>query len=241
MKIIGWFSCGNNSAVMCKLLVERYHNYDLRLIRCEVPNEHEDNDRFHADIEKWIGRTIEKLKSTEYEDCWDVWERRKYIAGRKGAPCTIEMKKAVRWAVEREWQPDYQVFGFSYDEIKRTIDFKMRNPELILLQPLIEEKITKPMCAEIVSGAGIELPVLYKQGFRNNNCICCAKVTSIVYWARMRHFYPEQFQRMAELSRRLGARLTRIKGVRVFLDEIPLDFDWRKGGKEKSVECGVTC
>jgi hypothetical protein len=36
--------------------------------------------------------------------------------------------------------------------------------------------------------------------------------------------FPEKFDRMAELSRRLGARLTRIAGVRLFIDEIPPDW-----------------
>jgi hypothetical protein len=117
----------------------------------------------------------------------------------------------------------------------------MRNPELICLNPLIDEKITKPMCADLIAGAGIRLPVMYSQGFRNNNCIGCAKATSIVYWARTRHYYPEQFNRMAALSRKLNVRLTRIKGERSFIDEIPEDFDWSAKDKGKSIECGVTC
>lgn len=241
MKIVGWFSCGNNSAVMSKLLVDLYPNDDVRIVRCVVENEHEDNDRFHTDVEGWIGRPIEKLHSLEFADCWDVWEKRKYISGIKGAPCTIEMKKAVRWRLEKEWQPDYQSFGFSLGETSRHERFLSGNPEVRLLSPLIDAKITKPDCALLIEGAGIELPVMYKLGFSNNNCIACAKATSIVYWARTRHYFPEQFARMDELSYRLGCRLTRLKGKRIFLRDIPPDFDWQKKDRSRDIECGVLC
>lgn len=240
-RIVGWFSCGNNSAVMSKLLVDKYPDDDVRIIRCVVANEHADNDRFHADVEKWIGRTIERRQSEEYADCWQVWEARRYMAGIKGAPCTIEMKKAVRWAFEKEWGPTHQAFGFSADEKKRADRFANGNPEIRLLRPLEESGLTKADCAAFIEGAGIELPVMYGLGFSNNNCIGCVKATSIVYWARTRHHFPDEFARTAELSRRLGCRLTRLKGKRIFIDEIPADFDWQKKDRSKQVECGVLC
>lgn len=241
MKIVGWFSCGNNSAVMSKLLVEQYPHDELRIVRCVVNNEHPDNDRFHADVERWIGRPIERRASTEFADCWEVWEKRRYISGIKGAPCTVEMKKAVRWQLEREWSPDYQAFGFSSDETKRADKFAAANFEVKLLRPLEDASITKPMCAQLVEGAGIEPAAMYKLGFKNNNCRCCVKATSIVYWARSRHFFPYEFKRISELSRRLGCRLTLLKGRRIFLDEIPPDIDWRGKDRSREVECGVLC
>jgi hypothetical protein len=240
-KIVVWFSCGNNSAVASLLTLDKYMLDDVRIIRCVVPNEHIDNDRFHADIERWINYPIERRGSTEYKDCWEVWERRKYISGIRGAPCTLEMKKAVRWAVEREWHPDFQVFGFSSDEKKRSDDFAERNPEVRMLSPLIDAGITKPMCAEFIAAAGITMAEMYKLGFSNNNCICCVKATSIFYWARSRHYFPVEFARISELSRRLGCRLTRIKGKRIFLDEMPVDIDWQKKDKSKQVVCGIGC
>ena len=241
MKIVGWFSCGNNSAVMSKLLVDQYPNDEVRLVRCVVNNEHPDNDRFHADVERWIGRGIERWASDKYADCWDVWEQRKYISGIKGAPCTLEMKKAVRWRFEREWGPDYQAFGFSFDEQKRASLFLSNNPEIRLLSPLLDGRITKPECAMLIEGAGIALPAMYLMGFSNNNCRCCVKATSIVYWARSRHYFPAEFARISELSRRLGCRLTRLKGKRIFLDGIPPNFDWQKKDRSRAVECGVLC
>ena len=44
------------------------------------------------------------------------------------------------------------------------------------------------------------------------------------YWALVRKHFPERFNRMAALSRKMNVRLTRINNVRMYLDEIPLDY-----------------
>jgi len=240
MKIVTWFSCGNNSAVTSKLVLDQYPEHEVAIARCVVPNEHEDNERFHDECEEWFQRPILRLRAKDYADCWEVWEKRKYISGVKGAPCTIEMKKAVRWQFEKDWKPTHQAFGFSSDETHRADRFRDQNPDVRLLTPLIDAGLSKPDCARLVEGAGIKPGVMYSLGFSNNNCICCAKATSIVYWARNRALFPEQFNRMAELSRRLGCKLTRLKGTRIYIDEIPDDINWRKKDRDTQ-ECGILC
>lgn len=239
-KIVSWFSCGIASAVATKIALHKYSDNEIIIARCIVENEHSDNDRFHEDCEKWFDREIIKLRSIEFKDCWEVWEKRKYISGIKGAPCTVEMKKAVRWKLEKQYNPDYQIFGYTVEEKNRAERFVKGNPDVNLLLPLIDEKITKKDCKDIIEGAEINIPEMYKLGFSNNNCICCAKATSIVYWARCRALFPNQFDKMDKLSRRLGCRLTRYKGKRIFLDEIPNNIDWKKKDKE-NIECGVLC
>lgn len=236
--IISWFSCGAASAVSTMLLLKQPG--PVVIARCVVDNEHEDNERFTQDCERLYGQPILRLGSTEFADCWEVWEKRRFIAGIKGAPCTIEMKKSVRWKFEQMYAPDKQAFGFTAEEHKRAARFREQNPDVNLLTPLIEQGVSKADCFRLLEGVGIRRPVMYDLGFANNNCICCGKATSIIYWSRCRHYFPDKFWRMAELSRRLGARLTRLKGVRIFLDEIPLDIDWRKKDREK-VECGILC
>lgn len=222
------------------MALQRYGNHEVTIARIVIDNEHPDNERFHDDCERWFDYPITRLRSTEYKDCWDVWERRAYISGIHGAPCTLELKKAVRWGFERQHEPTHQIFGYSSDEMGRADNFRDNNPEIKLLPILIDAGITKPECALLVDGAGIEMAAMYKMKFKNNNCICCAKATSIVYWAKCRHYFPEQFWRMAALSRRLGCRLTRLKGVRIFLDEIPTEIDWQK--KDRGViECSPLC
>lgn len=236
--IVSWFSCGAASALASAIACDEYA--DVTVARCIVDNEHPDNERFHDDCEKWFGREILRLRSKDFADCWEVWEKRRYISGVKGAPCTVEMKKAVRWAFEQRFMPMAQVFGFTAEEKKRAERFRQQNPEVNLLTPLIDMELDKIDCMTVLGCREIAIPAMYQLGFSNNNCIGCAKATSIVYWARTRHYFPDKFARMAELSRRLGCRLTRLKGKRIFLDEIPADTNWRKKDKE-TVECGLLC
>lgn len=53
-----WFSCGAASAVAAKLTLERYGNLcDVRVVNNPVAEEDEDNRRFLADVQDWLGVT----------------------------------------------------------------------------------------------------------------------------------------------------------------------------------------
>lgn len=213
-RTIGWFSCGAASAVAVKLT-------GATPVYCETGAEHPDNVRFLADCEAWLGRSVVRLKSTEYIDTWDVWERTRWLAGINGARCTIELKVIPRLGFQRP--DDIHVFGYTADglDTDRAERLRVNYPELTIVTPLIERGITKAACLDMVQRAGIKLPPLYALGFQNNNCLPCVKATSPAYWALVRRHFPAQFDRMARLSRELGVRLCRIDGERCFIDEIP--------------------
>ena len=77
-------------------------------------------------------------------------------------------------------------------------------------------------------------------GYPNANCIGCVKATSATYWSHVKKMHPDVFAARAEQSRRIGARLVRHKGKRMFLDELP---DGAKGRSMKHMdfECGLFC
>jgi hypothetical protein len=218
-RTVCWISAGAPSAVAAWLTPH------ATLAYCETGSEHPDNSRFLADCERWLGRPIERLRSDEYADTWDVWERERYMAGIHGAPCTGILKIAPRIA----WQmpTDIHVFGYAADsrDIERADAFRRNYFELTVETPLIDRGLSKAACLAIVQRAGIALPVMYGQGFQCNNCVPCVKATSPSYWALVRQEYPDEFARAAALSRKIGARLARIADVRVFIDEIPDDQD----------------
>ena len=120
---------------------------------------------------------------------------------------------------------DTHIFGYTNDKTDVNRAKRMLNtyPDMKQRHPLIEYKLDKRACLAMVINAGIEPPIMYSLGFQNNNCIPCVKATSPSYWALVRFRFPEEFDRMAKLSRELGARLTRIKNERCFIDEIPAD------------------
>jgi hypothetical protein len=236
-RVVCWFSCGDASAIACALAVKKYQGtHEIVIARIVIDSEHPDNDRFAADCERWIGHPITNLRSTEYKDTWDVWERRKYIAGIAGAPCTGFLKKSVRFGFQRH--DDIQVFGYTAEELKRADRFALTNFEITLYCPLIEAGLTKPDCHALIRAAGIELPMMYRLGFDNNNCIGCPK-GGAGYWNMIRKHFPDVFARMSELCRRLDVRLVRQDGVRIYLDELRPETGRQKD--EPVIDCSVMC
>lgn len=216
-RTVAWVSAGAASAVAAKL------SPAAELAYCETGAEHPDNERFLADLEEWLGRPIIHLKSERYSSTWEVWEKRRYLAGIEGALCTVELKVMPRLAFQRP--ADIHVFGYTADgpDVARARRLRENYPELTILTPLIERGITKEACLAMVERAGIRLPPMYALGFHNNNCIPCVKATSPDYWALVRLHFPAEFERMAALSRELDVRLCRLNGERSFIDEIPID------------------
>ena len=215
-RLVGWFSCGAASAIAVKLT-------GAMPVYCETGAEHPDNVRFMRDCEAWFGQPITRLKSTEYADTWDVWEKTRWLAGINGARCTTELKVAPRLAFQHP--NDIHVFGYTADaaDSERAKRLRANYPEMEIRTPLIERGLMKAACLDMIERAGIKLPPLYAMGFQNNNCIPCVKATSPAYWALVRQRFPEQFERMARLSRALDVRLCRIDDERRFIDEIPID------------------
>lgn len=237
-----WFSCGAASAVAAKKTIERYGNLcDVRIINNPVIEEDEDNLRFLRDVESWLGVTIEFAMNPKYPSCStvDVWEKRKFMAGPKGAPCTLELKKAARQHWEQTNRVDWHVLGFTFDEEHRHKRFTLTERENVL-PVLIDAKITKQDCFSCLSQAGIQLPRIYSLGYPNANCIGCVKASSATYWNLVRRQHPAVFEQRSEQSRKLGAKLAYHKGKRVFLDELPADAKGRPL-KTMDIECGIFC
>lgn len=239
-RILVWFSCGDASAVAAKLAVDKYGDR-CQVLYCDTfAYEHPDNRRFFADVQNWLGRRIKVLKSPDYKDIYDVFEKTRWLVGVGGARCTTELKKNVRKAYQQA--DDTHIFGFTVDETKRVSRFHQENPELFAEFPLVDAGLTKLDCHRIIREAGIEIPAMYRLGYRNNNCIGCVKGQS-GYWNKIRVDFPETFDRMAKMERHLNAAINKkyINGVRhrVFLDELPPDAG--RYVLEPDIECGVLC
>lgn len=208
-RVVAWFSHGAASAVATKIALAR--NPEVVIAAIDTGSEHEDNERFRADCENWYGQPIQLLRSTYYEDTWNVWERTGYLVGPHGARCTIELKKRVRHAFE---QPDdLHIFGYTADQrdSKRATRFIEQNPGVDTWFPLIENRLTKADCLALLERAGIELPAMYRLGYANNNCIGCVK-GGMGYWNKIRQDFPDVFDRMAEHERRSGNTVLRENG-----------------------------
>jgi hypothetical protein len=235
-RVLVWFSCGAASAVAAHLALQKYPHAEV-IYNDVMATEHPDNERFLRNIESWIGVQVMRLKSDKYATVDDVFMQRKYMAGIKGAPCTVEMKRIPRY---RYQQPtDLHIFGLTADEPNRIRDYEAANPEMELEWVLQGAGITKKRCYQIIEDAGIKLPTMYSLGFKNNNCLGCVKATSPAYWERTRINFPGVFNRRVEQSRKLNVRLARYKGQRVFLDQLPFVNDDQT--PEEDIDCGPIC
>lgn len=216
-----WFSCGAASAAALKLTLDRFPDADVRAINQPIAEEHPDNRRFLKDVAEWCGVKIEEYTASKYPagSAVDVWERRKAMVFPKGAPCTVHLKKEARQEWEALHRPDWHVLGFTAEEQDRHDRFTATERENVI-PVLIDAAMTKADCGDMIRAAGIDLPEVYNLGLPNANCLGCVKATSPTYWNHIRRVFPDVFNARAEQSRRLGVRLVRVDGDRIFLDEL---------------------
>ena len=236
-----WFSCGAASAVAAKLTIEKYPNNQIRIINNPVAEEHPDNTRFLKDVEKWLNHEIEFATNKNFpkNSCIDVWYKAQYMSSLYGAPCTVQLKKQARYQWEKHNHVDFLVLGYTVEEQKRNDRFMLAEKGDIL-PILIDAGINKRECFRIVEEAGIELPEMYKLGYPNANCIGCVKSTSPTYWNHVRKVHPIVFEERAAQSKEIGTRLVKVKGERIFLDELDPETKGRKL-KDMDFECGIVC
>ncbi len=238
-KIAVWFSCGAASACAARLMLDK--GSPVRIIYNPVVNEDPDNLRFLRDCQEWFGQEVEIARSPSFSSCdiEDVFAKRRFMSGPKGAPCTQELKKKARQAWEENNPGHSPVLGFTVDERHRADRFKLTEREDAIF-PLIDANMSKQDCVYMVQAAGIALPRIYSLGYPNANCIGCVKATSPTYWNLVRQTHPEVFASRAKQSRGIGCKLTRHLGKRLYLDELPPDA---KGDPldTVSVDCGIFC
>ncbi len=237
-----WFSCGAASAIAARVTLDKYAGtHHVRVVNNPVAEEDVDNKRFLLDVEQWLGVDIEYAIHPDFPDCSavSVWERERFMSGVYGAPCTKYLKRRARQHWENNNHTDYIVLGFTVDEVKRHESFIL-SERTSVLPVLIDAGLTKQDCFDMLVLAGIRPPRIYSLGYPNANCIGCVKATSPTYWNLVRRTYPDVFRARAEQSRDIGVRLVRVKGKRLYLDELkPRDIGAPL--KSMTIECGLFC
>lgn len=239
MRTISWFSCGAASAVATKLALS---GGPVEIVYCEVEEEHTDNKRFLKDCEDWFGQDITVLGNDKYDrSIYKVFEKTRYMAGIGGARCTLELKKNIR--KQFELPTDRQVFGYTIEEQDRVDRFIDSNNDVDIVTPLIDAGLTKIDCLAMIQNAGIELPEMYKLGYKNNNCRGCVKAQSPAYWKKIQIDFPDMFNKMLSWEKALNVRIckTTIEGesVRVHLDELPEHI--KPMDDTVDIQCGIFC
>jgi hypothetical protein len=235
-----WFSNGAASAVAAKLTVEKYkETHNLLIVNNPIMEEHHDNLRFKKEVQEWIQHPIIDAINPKFPSCSivDVFEKIKWVSGIGGASCTLNLKKQARYNFELNNDIDWHVLGFTLEEKDRHDRFVIGERSNVI-PILINEKITKYDCFDILHKAGIRRPDIYEFGFPNANCIGCVKSSSPSYWNLVRKHFPDVFNQSAEQTERLNCRIVKYKGNRIFLSQLSINA---RGGKIPTWECGLFC
>jgi len=218
---------------------------DFVIAYCEVKEEHPDNRRFLLDCQEWFGHPVTVMGNDDYNrSIYEVFRKTRYLKGPSGAACTRLLKKEVRKRFQRD--SDVQVFGYTSEEGKRMDNFIDSNPDAHVWPVLIEKGVSKQDCLALINRAGIDLPEMYKLGYKNNNCIGCVKGEA-GYWNKIRGDFPDAFERMSKMETYLGRTVCKREwkenGARQ-LERIPLvDLPPTLGrySAEADIECGIVC
>lgn len=231
---IVWYSDGAASAIALKMTKEKYG--EVLALYCDTGSEHPSNSIFRKYVENWTGVKIQTIRSEKYTDVDDVFEKTKWLRGVKGARCTTELKKIPRLKFQ---QPDDRhIFGYTYDEGNRIARILSENWDLRIECPLYSAKLKKEDCFDILKEAKIPLPVMYRLGFNNNNCLGCVKAESPSYWNKIRVLFPEVFARRAKQERDYNYALVRYRGKSIFLDELDPKLMVKT---EEKINCDFLC
>lgn len=234
-RTICWFSCGATSAVAAYLTLKR--NPEAHIVYIDTGSEHPDNVRFLRDCERWFGKEIEIIKSAKFNNVDEVIEKRRYLNGINGAPCTGELKKVPRMAYQ---QPDdVHVFGFHTGERERAQRFRENNFEMSIETPLIDAMLDHADCVAMLRNVGIEPPIMYALGYHHSNCLGCVKSSGAGYWNKIRIDFPDVFARRAAQERKFNHALVKVNGDPIFLDELPSDIGKYEAEPEQA--CSILC
>jgi hypothetical protein len=244
-RLICQFSCGAASAVATKLAIAEYGlAYEVHIVNAFIVEEHPDNRRFLADCEAWFGRPITVLRDEKFgASTRALFRKRRYLKGRQGAPCSKHLKREVLATYE---QPgDTLVLGYTADEQGRFDDWIDANNHKRAVAPLIDAGLGKADVLAMVERAGLVLPLMYRMGYHNANCIGCVK-GGAGYWNKIRRDFPADFEEMAEIEKSIGpgARLLRHRsgpliGRRFYLHE--LDPNTGRYDEEPDISCSAQC
>lgn len=207
-RVVFWWSYGSTSTMATDIGIQKLLDAgDKReiVIACiTLQDEHEDNHRVIApQYSKYFkdkyGVGITYLTRNKFAgesghgSVDEVFKKRKYMSGVRGASCTSFLKKYVRKKFQREG--DCHVFGFHADEAHREGQVIDAEPEIDIWCPLIEDGLNKQDALTHVSKMGLEIPTMYQLGYNNNNCIGCVKADGAGYWNKIRVDFPEVFER----------------------------------------------
>lgn len=173
MKHVVMFSSGAGSAAAAKRVADRYGTDDLILLFADVNGEHGDNYRFLREAAQWIGGELTVLDNAG-KTIWQVFSEGKFLGNTRVDLCSRILKREPmrKWLTDNCDPADTVAYlGFDWTEEHRHERAQHHWSPWTMESPLLwEPVIDKSQALQWLADAGIEPPLLTRQGFPHANC-----------------------------------------------------------------------
>jgi len=174
------FSGGIGSWATAKRVVDKYGPENVILLFSDVKGdtdnphigEDEDTYRFIDQAAKQLG--AELIKVVDGRNIWEVFKDQRFLGNSRVAPCShhLKQKPAKKWIHENTTPGDAVIYvGIDWTETHRLAAVQRGYAPWLVDAPLTQEPyLTKEQLIEWASSEGLDIPKLYKLGFKHNNC-----------------------------------------------------------------------
>lgn len=208
--------------------------------------EHPDLYRFLEDVKKWLD--IEILEDSDGRTPEQVFYDQNMI-GSNRAPICSKVLKAKR--LQKYCKPgDVLYFGIDTGEMRRVGRIA---PVYARLQcetrfPIIETITRRAEMEALLKWSKIELPEMYKQGFKHNNCHGGCVRAGVKTWKLLYQVYPEVYKDRERIETEFReGQYTFIKGLslkrlrEIIENQIAFDYENHESEFEWHGECIGIC
>lgn len=172
-KHVVMFSSGAGSAMAAKRVAEKYGTDNLVLLFADVNGEHGDNYRFLREAAAWVGGELVVLDN-DGMTIWQVFAKVRFLGNSRIDPCSRVLKREPmrKWLTDNCDPKNTTVYlGFDWTEQHRWeraqgywAPWTVECP--LMWTPMLDK--SEGMAA--MKAAGIEPPLLTRQGFPHANC-----------------------------------------------------------------------
>lgn len=189
------FSGGAGSWATAKRVAERYGTADIVLLFADVQDEHADLYRFLHEGATNVGVSLTIIADGRTPR--QVMTDEKFIGNSRRDPCSKILKRQMldRWCKDNcDPATTVRYIGIDWSEIHRLETFRARVLPWRAEAPLCEPPyMSKEDCHAWITREGIELPLLYRQGFPHNNCGGACIKAGQAQWALLLKHDPERY------------------------------------------------
>ena len=198
------FSGGVTSWAAAKRVVEHYGPEQTTLLTADTGGEADDwLDHIHASAKDVGAAEHVIVRSTKYNDIYDLAVKRRHLPNPIVGICTIELKVVpIKEWIAANAPPGFtQHFGFDYTEIHRLdklreseLKHNDRPPHLTQAPLLWNPLISKSQALDQLRASGLTMPAAYTEGHAHNNCLAtgCFKAGPKA-WAKLLEQRPEAY------------------------------------------------